>query len=105
MMDRFFDDWFIVEPEITAASASWALQRIMQAMGLILDKKKKSCLPRSVWCALGVLFDMQLHSHRKLLVKAKPKRLSMPLSRSQKFVPGTASGPRTQLAFLAKWIS
>jgi len=73
--DHFFDDYFYIEPKNTAPSAAWALQRFMQIVGLKLDSEK-SQLPRSVWHALGVVFDMRsMLSSRLLLVKAKETRV------------------------------
>ena len=51
------------------------MQRFMQIVGLRLDSEKLQ-LPRSVWHALGVVFDMRsMLSSRLLLVKAKETRV------------------------------
>ena len=73
--DHFFDDFWIIEPKLTIDSAFWSFNKMMKLLGFSFDKEKEQ-LPRSVWQALGVVFDMQtLQSSRLLIVKAKPSRL------------------------------
>ena len=73
--DHFFDDYFIVEPKCTAASAVWSFRRLLNLVGLQIDPKK-SQLPSDVWRALGVHFDMQaIRSSGTVFVKPTPKRL------------------------------
>ena len=73
--DHFFDDFWIIEPKISIDSAFWAFNKMMKLFGFAFDKEKEQ-LPRSVWQALGVVFDMQtLQSSRLVIVKAKPSRL------------------------------
>jgi len=75
VIDHFFDDYFMVEPKVTVASATWACRRLFRLVGLNLDPDKAQ-LPAEVWHALGVAFDMQTLSSQGLLkVRAKPSRV------------------------------
>ena len=74
-IDHFFDDFWIIEPQATAASAIWAFRSLCKVFGYILDDAK-SRLPNVVWDGLGVKFDMiHLRSEGILKVRPKPTRL------------------------------
>ena len=60
--DHFFDDFWIIEPQLTIDSAFWAFNMMMKLFGFAFDKEKEQ-LPRSVWHALGAVFDMQTPQH------------------------------------------
>ena len=73
--DHFFDDFWIIEPKCTIASAVWAFNRIMGLFGFQLDPGKQQ-LPAQVWHALGVEFDLRgLVASGKLFVQALARRL------------------------------
>ena len=59
LMDHFFDDYFIIEPERTCAVGVWAFKRVMFALGLKLDCDGKSQPPTEVFACLGVIFDLR----------------------------------------------
>ena len=92
--DHFFDDFWIIEPQLTIDSAFWAFNMMMKLFGFAFDKEKEQ-LPRSVWHALGVVFDMQtLQSARRLIVKPKPSRLLKVAKLLVKFVETNSLSPR-----------
>ena len=73
--EHFFDDFWIVEPKATIASAVWAFNRLLSLLGFVVDPGK-SQLPSSLWHALGVILDMKgLVSSSKMTVCPKPRRL------------------------------
>jgi hypothetical protein len=75
MMEHFFDDYFLIEPEFAIASAVWSFRRVMHAFGFALETEK-SQLPAKVWEALGVVFDMSaIRATNALLVRPKEARV------------------------------
>jgi len=76
VMDHFFDDFFIVEPQFSIQSAVFCFRRACQLLGFELDSAK-SQMPACMCGILGVLFNTSaIRSERKLFVQSKPSRIS-----------------------------
>ena len=76
VVDHFFDDFFVIEPEQTISSAVFCLRETFSLLGFVLDPEKSQ--PPSHCCAiLGILFSAAvLKGERHLLMSAKPSRVS-----------------------------
>ena len=75
VLEHMFDDFFLVEPEWSAASGVMAFRRCCKALGVELSEEKSQC-PTELFESLGVVHDytQQLVSN-KLLVLPKPLRV------------------------------
>lgn len=76
LVDHFFDDFFVVEPEDTIKSAMACLKETFNLVGFRLDPEKSQ--PPSELCAiLGVVFCTQtLQQQRLITVCAKESRVA-----------------------------
>ena len=76
MVDHFFDDFFVVEPEWSIGTAMFCLRETFSLLGFSLDSEK-SQPPAEVCAVLGVLFNTQaLHSEHHFHVAPKPSRIN-----------------------------
>eukprot|EP00435_Cladocopium_sp_Y103_P058671 s40_g20.t1 len=80
LLDHFFDDFFIIEPELTIQSALFCLRELFVSLGFSLDPEK-SQPPSQVCAILGILFNTEsLRQQRVIHLCAKPPRVSNLLS-------------------------
>jgi len=75
VIDHFFDDFWIIEPQCLADYANWCFKSLMSTVGLSLDPEKEQ-LPAQVWKTLGIEIDMTcLVSSSKLWVQVSITRI------------------------------
>ena len=75
MVDHFFDDFFVVEPDWSIEVAMFCLRETFSVLGFALDPDK-SQVPAQVCAVLGVLFNTEaLHTERLFHVSPKPSRI------------------------------
>ena len=76
VMDHYFDDYFLFEPEFSIKVALFCFREAMSAFGFVLDPEKSSGYLNKFNC-LGVLFNfMKVRSEGKVVVEPKPDRIA-----------------------------
>ena len=76
VVDHFFDDFMIVEPEWSIHSAVFCLQEAFKLLGFALDPQKSQA-PAAIVAVLGVAINATvLESERRLLVEPKSSRVA-----------------------------
>ena len=76
VMDHFFDDFFIIEPDWSIFIGVFCFQEACKHLGFTLDPEK-SQPPAQVAAILGVLFNLaSLAESRKIYIMSKPSRVT-----------------------------
>ena len=102
-VDHFFDDFFIIEPEDTIISALVVMKEGFKLLGFTLDPDK-SQQQTNTCPILGVIFSSSvLASERKLLIKAKPTRVSNLITQIDKILEHNELSPAQAGSIVGKF--
>ena len=103
LVDHFFDDFFVVEPEITIQSAIACLKESFNLLGFQLDPEKSQ--PPSELCSiLGVVFCTQtLHQQRIITVHAKETRVAFLKEAIEKIFQNRRISPHQAASLVGKF--
>ena len=103
LVDHFFDDFFVVEPEATIQSAMACLHETFTLLGFRLDPEKSQS-PSELCSILGVVFCTQpLQQQRLITVCAKESRITFLKESIQKILCERSLSPHQAASLVGKF--
>ena len=103
VVDHFFDDFFVVEPETTIHTAMHCLRETFDILGFQLDPEKSQS-PTQEAGVLGVLFNTAtLQSTGSFRVEAKPSRVEHLLKATEEIINENSLSPALAASVVGKF--
>ena len=103
VVDHFFDDFFVIEPETTIYSAMTCLKETMALLGFQLDPEK-SQQPTQKAAVLGVIFNTNpLQDSALFRVEPKPSRLTHLLAATEAVISENSLSPALAASIVGKF--
>lgn len=102
-IDHFFDDFFIVEPKRTIASAVHCMKEAFKSLGFLLDPEKSQ--PSTTSCPiLGIIFDTSSLSKKGVVrLSSKPSRVQNLCSVIEKVLESQNLSPSLAASIVGKF--
>ena len=103
VVDHFFDDFFVIEPDLTIHTAMQCLRETFELLGFQLDPDK-SQLPTHQASILGVVFNTEnLGDTSSFRVEAKPSRITNLASVTQDVLESGTLSPALAASIVGKF--